>query len=199
MLLMTGQGKTTAGSVCETCQGNLWVADGEPDRAAVRTPGAGLVPCGSCNAGNWKSPQPYAGWPGRCREYACDDAVHPCSLFHDPTACERRVALDGCGCDFAPAEVTTQIPAYVDEDEPPSCPNQYCHDRLHIDGFHTDENGRLFRGAVPDYSEPDDWLTEDDDQDHIDEPDPEPDAPQPIPLTPIYDQLVAELTYPELT
>jgi hypothetical protein len=187
---------------CEACQGNLWVADGEPDRAAVRTPGAGLVPCGTCNAGNWESPRPYPGWPGRCREYACDDATHPCALYHDPTACERRVPLDGCGCDLdglVSAEVTTQIPAYIDiEDEAPWCENEFCHDRLHIDGLHTDENGRLFHGEVPDYSESEDWPADEPDEDLVDAA-PAPAAPPAFPLTPIHDQLVAERTYPELT
>jgi hypothetical protein len=192
---------TTAGSVCETCQGNLWVTDGEDERAAQRTPGAGLVPCGTCNAGNWESPQPYPGWPGRCREYACDDAVHPCSLFHDPTGCERRAPLDGCGCDFGPDELD-EGPEYADV---PWCENPYCHDRVHGDGVHTDENGRPFRGDMPsssdDRGDDDPERDEDDDQDepafHGDLV-PEP-TPQPFPLTPIYDQLVAEHTYPELT
>lgn len=180
---------------CPSCQGALWVADGEHDRATPRSPGAGLVPCGTCNEGNWDAPWPYSGWPGPCREYACDDAVHPCPLFHDPTACERRVPLDGCGCDIGPDEP----PDYADV---PFCQHPYCHDRVHGDGMHTDENGRPFRGDMP--SSTDEAGADDPDQEDDEEPAfhgdlvPEP-APAPFPLTPIFDQLFAERTYPELT
>lgn len=192
---------TAADTGCETCQGNLWLADGEDERAAPRTPGAGLIPCGTCNAGNWESPQPYSGWPGRCREYACDDAVHPCALYHDPSACERRVPLDGCGCDFGPDELA-EGPEYADV---PWCENPYCHDRVHGDGVHTDEHGRPFCGDMPStVDEPGDDAPERDEDDDQDEPAfhgdlvPEP-APRLFPTTPIFDQLLAERTYPELT
>lgn len=98
---------------CTTCNGALWVADGEPDRGALRTPGAGLIPCPACNEGGWDGPEPYSGWPGRCREYACDDAVHPCSLYHDPMACERPI-IPGCGCDL---EGLVDRKAILDQDD----------------------------------------------------------------------------------
>lgn len=166
---------------CGTCEDNLWVADEnwqpEPhELGRPRTPGAGLIPCGACNEGNWESPQPYAGWPGECREFVCDDAVHPCALFHDPTACDR-VPAPGCGCDFEPHAEPV--------DEAPFCEHPYCHARVHLDPVHIDEHGRPFSGGTP--SDPMHWPA--------DEP---VTPPYGIPLTPIHDQLVAERTYPEL-
>lgn len=187
-----------ADQVCETCKGNLWVADGEDERAVPRSPGAGLIPCKDCNEGGWDGPQPYPGWPGRCREYACDDVVHPCALYHDPMACDRA-PLEGCGCDLGPDEP----PDYADV---PFCEHPYCHDRVHGDGMHTDENGRPFRGDMPSSASDDGGDPDPDEEDQDDEEQPAfhgelvPErTPRPFPLTPIHDQLLAERTYPELT
>lgn len=187
-----------AAEPCDTCKGALWVEDGEHDRAAPRTPGAGLVPCGACNEGNWDAPWPYPGWPGPCREYACDDVAHPCPLFHDPTACERRAPLEGCGCDLESlVDQAGEAPPYADV---PWCEHPYCHDRVHGDGTHTDEHGRPFHGDMPSSSgQPvDDQSDPDDDEAPTFHGDLAPE-PRPRSLTPIYDQLVAERTYPELT
>lgn len=198
---------TTTQDVCGPCNGNLWVEDEswqpeDHERHRPRLPGAGLIPCGACNAGNWDGPQPYPGWPGPCHEYACE-AVHPCALFHDPTACERRTPLDGCGCDLGLDE-PDDPPNARPRDEHPWCEHQHCHDRVHLDGLHTDERGRFFRDTPDPVYEPQELIYDDDPdtaQAYDDDQDvqwpadviAEPPRPQPFPLTPIYDQLVAEL------
>lgn len=182
---------TATETVCGTCKGHLWVVDAGVDPR----------PCGDCNAGNWDGPLPYPGWPGPCREYACDDVVHPCALFHDPTACDRPPAA-GCGCDF---DEPDDPPNARPRDEHPWCEHQYCHDRVHLDGLHTDEHGRFFRDTPEPVYEPHE-LVYDDDPDTTppyDEQDAQWPAnvtagrpPRPGTPTPIYDQLVDEL-YPE--
>lgn len=113
--------------------------------------------------------QPDPGWPGPCHEVACDGAVHPCPDVHNGL-CERSTPADGCPCDFL--EEDAAATADVDE-EPLWCPHPECFDRAHLDGTHTDDDGRPFR---------DDGR-----------PFPAPES------TPIYDQLVAEQTYQEPT
>ena len=188
---------TTTETVCETCNGNLWVENAGVDPR----------PCGDCNAGNWDGPLPYPGWPGPCREFACDDAVHPCALFHDPMSCDRPPA-NGCGCDLEAHEANPESVAVPAADEPspypeiPWCENDFCRDRLHVDGVHLDEHGRPFRGTTPDPAE---WPDAEPDQALDDELDDEPGTewpadvvtaappqPRPVSLTPIYDQLVDE-------
>lgn len=173
---------TATEAPCGTCNGNLWVED----------PGVDPRPCGTCNAGNWDGPLPYPGWPGPCREYVCDDASHPCALFHDPMSCDRPPAA-GCGCDFGLDE-PGDPPKARPRDEHPWCEHRYCHDRVHLDGLHTDEHGRFFRDTPdPDY-EPQELIYDDDQAvpwqaDVVTAP---PAPPRPFTPTPIYDQLVDE-------
>lgn len=109
--------------------------------------------------------QPDPGWPGACHEVACDGAVHPCPDVHNGL-CERSTPADGCPCDVLADDADEPEDG---EDEASWCAHPDCFDRAHLDGTHTDEDGRPFRGARP--GEP----------------------------TPIYDQLVAEQTYQEST
>lgn len=206
---------------CRTCQGNFWIADEnwQPETHELgrpRTPGSGLIPCGDCNAGNWDGPLPYPGWPGPCREYACDDVTHPCALFHDPTACERRTPIDGCGCDLEHLISTQPTAPDTDEEpdpaddlgpEPEWCPHHACYDRVHVDGLHTDEDGRPFRGTPDPVHEPHE-LVYDDDPDTTQDYDEQAvqwpadviakRPPRQASPTPIYDQLVAELITPKV-
>lgn len=61
-------------------------------------------------------------------------------------------------------EFLAELRQLVDEvtrDDVPFCEHPQCHDRIHLDGTHTDEHGRLFRGSPDPEPEP--------------EPDPVPD------------------------
>lgn len=149
-------------------------------------------------------PQPYPGWPGPCAHFGCE-TTHPCPLFHDPTACERA-PLEGCGCDLeALLPGNPEVDQDVEDDlgpEPEWCPHPECYDRVHVDGMHTSEDGRPFRGS-PDPAD----LPGDDDTVQVylevDDPAHTQAAPPPEPWRfaphPIYDQMLAEQTYPEVT